>query len=96
MLKEKGWNSFAEYAFDVSNLLSKPTNPAVSPDDIDVLDEEELIGKRMPADVYEDSLVYTLEEEGLGHLVPKFKQDMQEYRKAVKAIVRLWPERGLL
>jgi hypothetical protein len=45
-----GWDNFAELAFDMANLLSKPDNAAIPEHDIDAYDYEEEVGKHLPAD----------------------------------------------
>ena len=91
-----GWDNFAELAFDMANLLHKPDNPAIPLHDIDDRDYEDLVGKHLPADEWEGSVIGLLEHRGLDFKIPQFREDMQEYRKAVKIIVQLWRERGLL
>jgi hypothetical protein len=91
----KGWDSFAEYAFDVANIIRKPYMPSIPMEDVEARQDEEW-GMHMPADTWEELTVANLEGNEFGHLIPQFKQDMQGYRKAVKAIVQLWRENGLL
>jgi hypothetical protein len=91
-----GWDNFAELAFDMANLLSKPDNAAIPERDIEAQDSEELVGKHIPADEWEESVLDLLEHRGLDFKIPQFRQDMQEYRKAVKAIVQLWRDSGNL
>ena len=96
VLAQKGWDNFAEYAFDIADFLSKPENPSIPKEDIRARDEDALNKSHMDATAWEEEVVTTLEEDGFGHLVEGFKQDMQDYRKSVKAIVQLWKENGLL
>jgi hypothetical protein len=91
-----GWDNFAELAFDMANLLPKPDDPAIPAHDIRAQDEQDLIQKHMPADEWEESVIGYLEHRGLARKIPQFKEDMQEYRKAVKTIVQEWRESGLL
>jgi hypothetical protein len=90
-----GWDSVAEYAFDVANIIRKPYMPSIPMEDVEARQDEEW-GMHMPADTWEELTVANLEGDEFGHLIPQFKQDMQEYRKAVKATVQLWRENGLL
>jgi hypothetical protein len=96
VLAQKGWDNFAEYAFDIADFLSKPENPSIPKEDIRARDEDALNKAHMDANAWEEEVVTTLEEDGFGQLVEGFKQDMQDYRKSVKAIVQLWKENGLL
>jgi hypothetical protein len=89
-----GWDNFAELAFDMANLLPKPDNAALAPDDIENQDYEDLVGKHLPADEWEESVIELLEHRRLDFKIPQFREDMQEYRKSVKAIVQLWRESG--
>jgi hypothetical protein len=91
-----GWDNFAELAFDMANLLHKPDNPAIPAHDIDARDHADLVGKHLPADEWETMAIGLLEHRGLGFKIPQFKEDMQEYRKSLKAIVQLWRDGGLL
>jgi hypothetical protein len=96
VLAEKGWDNFAEYAFDIAGFLSKPENPSIPKENIRARDEDALVKAHMDANAWEEEVVTTLEEDGFGHLAEGFKQDMQEYRTSVKATVQLWRENGLL
>jgi hypothetical protein len=56
-----GWDNFAELAFDMANLLHKPDDPASPAYDIDDRDHDDLVGKHLPADVWEKSVIGLLE-----------------------------------
>jgi hypothetical protein len=96
VLAKKGWDTFAEYAVDKADFLPKPENPSIPKWDIDARDEDALDREHMDANAWEKEVVTTLEEDGFGHLVEGFRQDMRDYRASVKAIVQLWKEKGLL
>jgi hypothetical protein len=96
VLAKKGWDNFAEYAVDIAGFLSKPENPSIPKEEIGARDEDALVKAHMDANAWEEEVVTTLEEDGFGHLVEGFKQDMQDYRTSVKATVQLWRENGLL
>jgi hypothetical protein len=91
-----GWDNFAELAFDMANLLPKPDNVALFPNEIEAQDYENEVGKHLPADEWEASVIGLIEHRGLGFKIPQFKEDMQEYRTKVKEIVQLWRVNGLL
>jgi hypothetical protein len=46
--------------------------------------------------VWEEEVLFALDVAEDRHLIPEFKRDMQEYRRAVKDIVQLWRDKGLL
>jgi hypothetical protein len=94
-LEEMGWDNFAELSLDLSSLLPKPHNPLYKPD-YRARKESQWLSEHSTAEEWESSTIRALEAAGSSHLVSKFKQDMQEYRKAVKATVQLWREQGLL
>lgn len=96
LLKEMGWDNFAELVLDLSSYFPKPEDPALTKDDYKTRREEQWLSDRLTADEWEKTIVDNLEGLGSRHLIPQFKQDMQEYRKAVKAIVRMWRESRLL
>jgi hypothetical protein len=92
----RGWDSLAEYALDLSDLVAKPHRPNIPEDDIEALSEDEQLTYGMTADEWEEEVLFALDVAEDRHLIPEFKRDMQEYRKAVKGIVQLWREEGLL
>lgn len=92
----KGWDSFAEYAFDMADIIAKPNRPNIPKDDIEALDEDTQIAHGMTADEWEEDVLFGLDVAEDRHLIPEFKRHMQEYRKAIKGIVQLWRENGLL
>jgi hypothetical protein len=47
----KGWDSLAEYALDLSDLIAKPLLPNIPEDDIEALSENEKLSYGMSADV---------------------------------------------
>lgn len=97
IIKKAGWDNAVEFLLDISSyFIRKPANPSIAKDDIDALDEDALSSVGMTANQYEEDTVDTLEAKGFSHLVEPFKQQMQEYRKGVKAIVQLWRDSGLL
>jgi hypothetical protein len=95
-LQEQGWDSFAEYALDISGYLPKPENPSIPPGDIDAFDKDALLSESMTVNDWEEMVVNTLEAEGAGHLILQFKEQIVEYRQWVKATVDAWRESGLL
>jgi hypothetical protein len=95
-LREKGWDSFAEYALDISGYLPKPYDPAIPPDNIEALDDNTLLSIGVEANVWEETVINTLEAEGNRHLIPQFNQQVAEYRQWVKATVDAWRQSGLL
>jgi hypothetical protein len=92
----KGWDSLAEYAFDMADVFPKPNTPNIPKDDIDAIDEDNLNAHGMTADQWEQEVLSVLNANEDRHLIPEFQRHMQEYRRAVKAIVQLWRENGLL
>jgi hypothetical protein len=94
-LEEMGWDNFAELGLDLSSLLPKPQDPTYE-SDYRTQRDSQWLSERLTANEWEQTIVDSLEERGSSYLAPQFKQDMEEYRKAVKAIVAVWRERGLL
>jgi hypothetical protein len=92
----RGWDSLAEYAFDMADLLPKPNTPNIPKNDIDAIDEDNLNAHGMTADRWEEEVLSVLNANEDRHLIPEFQRHMQEYRRAVKGIIQLWREEGLL
>jgi hypothetical protein len=95
LLKEMGWDNFAEYSLDLSSLLPKPEGPIITLD-YETRMGNRLLSERLTANEWESTTIKELEAKGYNHRIPKFKEEMQEYRKAVKATVEAWRNRGLL
>ncbi len=92
----KGWDSLAEYLLDQADIIDKPISPNIPKDDIDAIDEDNQLAHGMTADEWEEQVIFQLKAAEDTHLIRQFKEDMQEYRKAVKSIVQLWREKGML
>ena len=88
-LEEMGWDNFAELSLDLSSSLPKPEDPTPKR-------ESQRLSEHLTANEWEKTIVDSLEAQGSHHLIPQFTQDMQEYREAVKDIVEMWRQRGLL
>lgn len=95
-IKSSGWDSLAELLFDRVAYLDKPGDPSIPKDDLEAREKSFVLSTEMGANNWEAEVLENLEGEGLGHLVEPFKQQMQEYRKTIKAVVNLWRESGLL
>ena len=94
-LEEMGWDNFAELSLDLSSSLPKPEDPTYEPD-YSSRKESQWLSQHLTANEWEKTIVDSLEAQGASHLAPQFKQDMGEYRKAVKSIVEMWRKSGLL
>jgi hypothetical protein len=94
-LKEMGWDNFAELSLDLSSLLPKPQGPIITLD-YETQRGNRWLSERLSANEWESSTIKELEAKGYSHQIPQFKEEMQEYRNAVKAIVRLQREQELL
>jgi hypothetical protein len=90
------WDSLAEVLLDFSGYVPKPPDPSIPYEDI----ERRILSNNNANDLgarsWENHTVKNLEAIGRADLIPQFKQNMQEYRRAVKGIVAVWRERGLL
>jgi hypothetical protein len=91
-----GWDGLAEVMVDFSGFVPKPDNPSIPYEDIEGRIRNDRIANNSSARRWEDHTVRCLEETGRADLIPQFKQNMQEYQKAVKAVVAVWRKRGLL
>jgi hypothetical protein len=94
-LEEMGWDNFAELSLDLSSSLPKPEDPTPKLD-YRSRRESQRLSEHLTANEWEKTIVDSLEAQGSHHLIPQFTQDMQEYREAVKDIVEMWRQRGLL
>jgi hypothetical protein len=92
----RGWDNLAEFAIDKADIIAKPNTPYIPKDDNDAIDEDNLLAHDMTANMWEEHVLWVLDVNEDRHLIPEFKQHMQEYRRAVKAIAHLWREEGLL
>jgi hypothetical protein len=86
----------AEVLLDFSGYLEKPDDPGIAPDDYEAQFYSFRSARDLGARSWEHETIKNLEADGREDLIPQFKQDMQEYRKAVKGIVAVWRKRGLL
>jgi hypothetical protein len=91
-----GWDNLAEVLLDFSGFLSKPEYPSLQPDDYEGRLRTYRMAMLLGACGWEAETIRNLTIEGREYLIPQFKQDMQEYRDAVKGIVAVWRKRGLV
>jgi hypothetical protein len=91
-----GWDNLAEVLLDFSGFLSKPEDPTIHPDDYEGKLKSYRVAMLLGARGWEKETVKKLEAQGGEDLIPQFRQDMQEYRKAAKGIIAVWRKRGLL